>query len=184
MNRDHYVSGVPELLALIVGATSSKPAPRLIAIDGGGGSGKTTLANELAVGLRHAPIVHTDDFASPDNPVDWWPSLLERVLQPLSRGESAWYQRYDWHAKRLGGWVELAPRPYVILEGVTASREAFRPYLAYAIWIDAAPEVRLARGLRRDGNAAKDQWLLDMANEDAYMARERPADHANALIKT
>ena len=40
---------------------------KIIGIDGHGGSGKSSLANTLAVRLG-AEIVHTDDFASWDNP--------------------------------------------------------------------------------------------------------------------
>jgi uridine kinase len=46
---------------------------RVIAIDGPGGSGKSTLAENLSPALGHAPIIHTDDFASWDVPLEWWP---------------------------------------------------------------------------------------------------------------
>src|SRR5262245_15075629 len=55
---------------------------RVVAVDGHGGAGKTTLAARLAVALGDAPAVHPDDFASWDHPLDWWPRLIEQVLQP------------------------------------------------------------------------------------------------------
>lgn len=57
--------------------SSSAPigmATRIVAIDGPGGAGKSSLAAYLAQELD-APVVHTDDFASWDNPIDWWPEL-------------------------------------------------------------------------------------------------------------
>ena len=42
---------------------------RIVAIDGQGGAGKSTLASLLAQQLD-APIIQTDDFASWENPVD------------------------------------------------------------------------------------------------------------------
>jgi len=61
------------------------PGPvRLVAIDGPGGAGKTTFAERFAAAADGAPIVHTDDFASADNPIDWWPRLLAEVIEPLS----------------------------------------------------------------------------------------------------
>ena len=45
---------------------------RIVAVDGPGGAGKSSLSEWLA-GELDAPIVHTDDFASWDNPTSWWP---------------------------------------------------------------------------------------------------------------
>jgi uridine kinase len=70
----------------------------------------------------------------------------------------------------------------VIVEGVTASREAFRRYLAYAIWVETPRELRLARGLERDGEAKRPLWEQWMAAEDAYVERERPQEHADAVL--
>ena len=54
---------------------------RMVAVDGPGGAGKSSLADWHARELD-AQVVHTDDFASWENPVDWWPDLIERALQP------------------------------------------------------------------------------------------------------
>jgi uridine kinase len=43
---------------------------KVVAVDGHGGAGKSTLALELSE-LLGAEIIHTDDFASPENPVYW-----------------------------------------------------------------------------------------------------------------
>jgi deoxyadenosine/deoxycytidine kinase len=61
----------------------------VIAVDGLGGAGKSGFAAHLSVSLGGAEIVHTDDFASWDNLVDWWPELIERLLVPLSRNRVA-----------------------------------------------------------------------------------------------
>jgi Ni2+-binding GTPase involved in maturation of urease and hydrogenase len=79
-------------LATLIRAAGTSHAPlnvatRLIAIDGPGGAGKTTLAVRLAQELQ-AAVIHTDEFASWDNPVDWWPEMLERALEPLAAGET------------------------------------------------------------------------------------------------
>jgi hypothetical protein len=58
---------------------------RIVAIDGLGGSGKSSFALRLSRELGGAVIVQTDDFATWDNPIDWWPDLLEWVLIPISR---------------------------------------------------------------------------------------------------
>jgi uridine kinase len=155
---------------------------RIVAVDGPGGAGKSTLAAALAVELR-APVVPTDDFASWENPFDWWPRLIEQVLEPLSRGESGRYQRYDWEQRRLAEWLSVEPADFVILEGVSASREAFQPYLAFSIWVDTPRKERLRRGLERDGESARPLWEEWMAREDEYVARERPHERAGLVVR-
>ena len=60
-------------------------ATKVIGVDGHGGSGKTTLAAYLSKRLG-AEIVHTDDFASWDNPKDGGPSSSSASLNPCGRG--------------------------------------------------------------------------------------------------
>src|SRR5204863_8116135 len=111
--------------------TSAPPgvATKIVAVDGHGGAGKTTLAARLANALG-CEVIQTDDFASWDNPVDWWPRLLEEALEPLAKGEPARFRCTNWEGgperERV---VEAAD--CVVLEGVTASREAFRSFLAF-----------------------------------------------------
>ncbi len=155
---------------------------KIIAIDGPGGAGKSSLAEQLSQKLGHAPVIHTDDFASWENPLNWWPRLLQQVLQPLSHNENARYQRYDWSAKRLAEWHEIQPSEYLILEGVSSSREAFRLYIAFSIWVQTPRKERLRRGLARDGEAALPLWEEWMASEDEYIAREHPEQKADLTL--
>lgn len=182
--RSAVGSGVV-LEKLVQAIRSSAPpagiATRIVAIDGLGGAGKTSLAVYLATELD-APVVHTDDFASWENPVDWWPQLLEKALVPLARGKAARYMPSSWGGAEKEP-VVVEPVDFVLLEGVTASREAFRPYLTYSIWVEAPRDIRLRRGLDRDGEAAREDWERWMASEDAYVARERPADYADVVLR-
>jgi uridine kinase len=155
---------------------------RVVAVDGLGGAGKSTFAERLALELGGAQIVHTDDFASWENPVDWWPRLVDEVLRPLFENRRASFVPNDWEGPPKSE-VAVEPGGFVVLEGVTASREAFRPYLTYAIWIETPRELRLRRGLERDGEAARAQWESWMAAEDDYVARERPDLRADAVVR-
>ena len=172
-----------ELVARIESASPPRGmVTRVVAIDGHGGAGKTTLAARLADALG-APVVHTDDFASWDEPVNWWPRLLEQVLRPLSEARPARYQRYDWDDERLAEWIDLPAADVVILEGVSASRREFASYLALAIWVDTPRETCLARGLARDGAHHRELWEGWMASEDEFFARDRPQERANVLVR-
>jgi uridine kinase len=156
---------------------------RIVAIDGLGGAGKSTFAERLSKTLGGAEIIHTDDFASWDNPTDWWPELIKKVLEPVLRNEIVRFQRSQWQAGNDPGWVEFRPDRFLILEGVTAARETFAPYLTYAIWIEAPEDLRLRRGLQRDGQAARTQWERWMAEEASYQVRERPDERADLVIR-
>lgn len=175
-------SPLSELVKRIRAAPLRFPmSTKIVAVDGPGGSGKSTLAARLSLALD-APIVHTDDFASWDIPMDWWPRLLSQVLEPLSANESAHFQRYDWNSERLEEWHEIPPTPYLILEGVSASREAFRPYICYSIWVETPRDERLRRGLERDGMEMYDLWLEWIAAEDLFFGRERLHLRADVIV--
>jgi uridine kinase len=158
----------------------------VIAIDGYGGAGKSTLADHLGAVLRvegrQVDLVHTDDFASADNPLNWWPRLIDQVLRPLRDGVAARYQRYDWELERMAEWHPIEPGGLILLEGVSSSRKAFRPYLSLSVWIETPADERLRRGLERDGEQALDQWHGWMADEVAWGNAEKPWDRADIVI--
>src|SRR5215212_9991964 len=84
-HRERDIPADRQLLARIRGASApAGMSTRIVAVDGPGGAGKSTLAAALAAELD-APVVHTDDFASWDNPLDWWPRAIHQVLEPLTR---------------------------------------------------------------------------------------------------
>ena len=172
-------------LSDLVDAIRASEAPasvmtKVVAIDGHGGAGKSSLAMLLSRSLD-APVVRTDDFASWENPVDWWPELIERVLEPLAAGRTASYRPTSWGGPEREPIV-IDPTDIMLVEGVSASRESFRPYLAYSIWVETPRELRLRRGLERDGEGALVDWERWMAAEDAYVERERPAAHADIVL--
>ncbi len=167
---------------LKIAAASAPPGceTRIVAIDGPGGAGKSSLALALAEPLG-AQVVQTDDFASWENPLDWWPELIERVFEPLREGKLASYRPTSWGGGERAP-VVVEPGGIVLVEGVSASRRAFRPYLAFSIWVETDREVRLARGLERDGLDARGLWERWMAGEDQYVASERPAEHVDVVL--
>ena len=152
----------------------------VVAIDGCGGAGKSTFAARLGRELD-APVVSTDEFASWSHPIDWYPRVVEELLAPLAAGRPATYRRSEW-----GGGESIVftvePAPVLILEGVSSSRLAFEDYLAFRIWVETDRDVRLRRGLERDGEHMRDQWLEWMADEDAYVARENPRERADVIV--
>src|SRR5437868_4209532 len=89
----------------------------LIAIDGRGGSGKSTMAEDLKQRLENVTIVHLDDFAYPMRVADRQ-RLLDQVILPLKDHKVAKYQKRDFETKELTTWHEIQPGGIVIIEGV------------------------------------------------------------------
>lgn len=154
----------------------------MVGVDGLGGAGKSTLAQDIAAGLA-ADVVHTDDFSGWDRALDWGPVLINHVLAPLARGDDVRpFERARWTPEEPVEWVSIRPAQYLILEGVRAASRAFAPYLTYTIFIDAPADTRRARAvLRYDGTlpAGWDQWQL---RQESYLRDERPDERADLLI--
>ena len=166
----------------VVDAIMARPGPvRLVAVDGPGGAGKSTFAARLAEAAG-APVVPTDDFASWDDPLGWWPRLLAQVIEPLVRGEPARYQRFDWSTGRLAEWITVEPAPVVVIEGVSSGRSEWAEQLAFVVWVETPAATRLARGLERDGDDAIDDWRAWMSAEDEHYRRDPTRERADLVI--
>jgi uridine kinase len=163
---------------------------KFVAIDGHGGSGKSSLAELLSERLG-AEIVHTDDFASWDDPGGWWPLVIDRVFTPITAGaRTIGYPRSKWwEDHRPEPVLAQAVTPIMILEGVGSLRTELRPYISFGIFVDAPDDVCLRRGLARDaGHDGKSDeeiramWQGWLDYENDYLDRDRPIDHADLVI--
>lgn len=174
-----------DLAASILSLPPSCGLTRLVAVDGPGGSGKSTFAGRLAASFNDGAVVqvvHTDDFASWDNQFGWAPQLREQVIARLQQGVPGRYQRYDWVEKKFAEWHAVAPAPVVVVEGVGAAQRAFADALAMTAWVDTPPDVRLARGLARDGEHMRGFWEQWIAGERAHFAADRTRSRADLVV--
>lgn len=162
----------------------------LIVVDGHGGSGKSTLAEMLAKQLN-AEIIHTDDFAGWDNPLNWWPLIIERVFEPIMNGEKTLsYPRSKWWETHNPEPVVNQPvTPIMILEGVSSLRKEFRPYISYGIFVDTPLEVCLERGFERDkgqdgksDEEIKQMWKQWYEKEEVYIKSDNPKAFADLIV--
>lgn len=155
----------------------------IVAIDGYGGSGKSTLANALASRMKNVSIVRTDDFARPTVPGWEWRRMQDQVLNPIQRDRPGRYQRHDWTTDRLAEWHEVPVGGTVIIEGVSSMRRELGKYWDLSIWVSCSYESRLARGILRDGEAKRRQWVdVWIPAEDRYFYEQRPDLRADILI--
>lgn len=178
-----------EVLALALARPPSLGDARLVCVDGPAGSGKTTLtaallaATEADAGVAGSvTVVHLDDL------YDGWEGLprlgsqLGTLLGPLAEGRPGTYQRYDWFAGRYAEVVEVAPADLLVVEGVGAGSRAHADLTTVLVWVEAPDDLRLRRGLARDGAEVEPQWRRWMASETAHHAAEGTRGRADLLV--
>ncbi|TDL86589.1 uridine kinase [Vibrio vulnificus] len=166
----------------------------ILAIDGRGGSGKSTLAARIQAEFPGSVVVHMDDFYLPSSdrvslppsqkPIgaDYdWERVCNQILKPLTEGEEARYQRYDWETDTMAEWHEVPAGGLVIIEGTYSIRKELAGYHDFTIWVECPRDQRLKRGLERDGEDARQMWEDNwMVHEDLYVGAHR--ERANLVV--
>lgn len=157
---------------------------RLVLVDGPAGSGKTTFANGLSAEIPEARVLHLDDLYEGWTGLDdeLWARFHAGVLHPLSRAETGRYQRYDWLTRGFAEWHDVPPADLLIAEGVGAAHRAADLWATLRVWVEAPEDVRLQRGLDRDGPELREEWLRWLRLEAEYFAADATRDRADLLV--
>lgn len=155
---------------------------RLVCVDGPAGSGKSTLAGRVGAALD-APVLHLDDLLAGWSGLEGvWDRLAAQVLDPLAAGRPGRYQRYDWVAGAFAEWHDVPVPDVLVLDGCGSARTAADPVAAVKVWVEAARDLRLSRGLARDGVDARDNWVAWMRSEQEHFTRERTRERADVHV--
>ena len=113
-----------------------------------------------------------------------WQRLRKQVLVPLANNEEGNYQRYDWCSDSLSEWHRVFIGGIVIIEGVYSTRNELADFYDFKIYVDCPSELRLKRGIERDGEAAMDMWeKIWMVAEDKYMNEHRPSERGDLVVE-
>jgi len=168
--------------------------PTRVAIDGRGGSGKTTLAGELAALLiaRGRSVIHTsiDGFHRPKaeryargrtSPEGYYdhardlPAVMTLLLNPLGPGGDRRYRTasFDLETDRpINQDATLAPsHAILIVDGTFLQRPELAGGFDVTIYVAVADEIATARGVARDA----DRLGGLAATQELYAQRYRPA---------
>jgi uridine kinase len=184
-----------EILTAIQKLKQPKDRPLLIAISGFGGSGKTTLANELKAQLEGAQIVTIDSFSTHEwhRNADWdnfdRHRFTREVLVPAR--ENRFPLRFV-HEPWPGNPEETITTPktgYLIVEGCSIFHPDLLAYYDLKIWADCPLELATKRGMWRDRHVHKDEqdyyWQnVWMPNECDFFEKYHPDKVADITFNT
>jgi uridine kinase len=128
-----------------------------------------------------AQSVATDEFWTGDGfDIE---RIATEVVKPLTRGQPARFASYDWAAREARGTRSVEPDGIVVIEGVCALHRKLRDVYAVRAWVEAPAEIRLARAVARDGEAARADWVERwMPSEERYVERDDPVSCAHIVI--
>jgi uridine kinase len=174
---------VAETIERIRALRFSRSGTVLVAIDGHGGAGKSSLARQIEDALDHVTVVCLDAFSRPTVPGADWGRFMTQVLSPILRGRSGRYQYWDWNNDCPGGWLEVPTGGIVVVEGVGATRRELGHPWHLTIWVTAPAALRLERGVERDGEEMRSVWTDRwMPEEDAYVVEQWPDERADLVV--
>jgi hypothetical protein len=157
--------------------------PRVLAVDGRSGGGKTTVAQRLAAAVPGATVLHTDDVAWYHAFFDWAHLMRDGILAPLCSGGPVAYRPPAWDERgREGSIVVPARCPLVIVEGVGIGRRELTEYVDALLWVQTDADEARRRGLERDGADRADFWAEWQAAEDPFQAEQRPWERAGLIV--
>lgn len=207
MPHNRVVAKLPaaNLLMMEIRARRGRvPHPFTVAIDGRNGSGKSTVAAQVAEGLK-AALVPTDDFfAATITDQEWngrtaeqraadaldWRRLRTEALEPLRAERSAAWHSFDFAAgplpdgtyRRRAEATRVPANQIIIVDGAYSSRPELADLLDYTVLVDVPESARRARLEARETPDFLAAWhqRWDGA-EDFYFTRVRP-DSAFHLV--
>jgi uridine kinase len=145
-----------------------RPAPLVIGVAGGSGSGKTTVVRRIieSIGDDQVTILEHDRYyrdrndlrleeraaLNYDHPDSLETDLLVRHLHELRAGRSVQVPQYDFarHARQADTGTAL-PRKAIIVEGILIFADAaLRGLMDVKVFVDADGDTRFIRRLQRD----------------------------------
>lgn len=143
----------------------------VIAVDGGGASGKTTLSGLLEE-LYCCTVFHTDDFflrpfQRTQERLDEIGGNIDRerfiseVLEPLIAGKDINYVRFDCSAMSLENGRLISPERLVIVEGAYSMHPALEGYYDFSVFLDVSENLQRERIMKRNSSQLAERFFSE-----------------------
>ncbi len=190
----HGGGAARRVVTAVVRWHAAQPGVLVVAIDGHGGAGKSTLAAAVAQATG-AALVHTDDFFQPPAhrpggpPAGGrsmaqyydWRRIRAQAMQRLKAGRRATFRRFDWErGGGLDGTVTVAPAALLVLEGVFSAAPELSDLTDRSVLVDTPEQERLRRLRAR---VTPDEWDPDwLIAERAYFGTIRPPSSFDLVV--
>lgn len=204
-DRDDGRAAARRVISAAAGWQAAQPGVLVLAIDGHGAAGKSTIARAVADATA-AALIHTDDFfhllparagSAADGPAGAragglpggqalaryydWRRIRTQALEPLRARRGAAFRRFDWErGTGLDGAVTVEPRPLILLEGVFSAAPELSDLVDRSVMVDTPKPERLRR-LR--GRVMPEEWDEDwLIAEQAYFDVARPPSSFDLIV--
>jgi uridine kinase len=185
------VSDLDCLNILLKSAGQVQGRPVVMAVDGRGASGKSTLAERLCQQVERSEVVHTDDIAWHEPYFQWGHLLREHILRPVRRGENVSFRPPAWETHGRAGTIEVSTNlDLLVVEGVGASQRELVDLVDVVVWVQSdflAAEKRgiardIALGVNGDPEESVAYWHEWMAEELRFLQQQRPWERAALIV--
>ena len=167
-------SAAEHIAATIDGWRAEVPAPLVVAIDGHGAAGKTTIAGEVSIALG-AIVIHTDEYfheardtgdPRPMARYYSWRALREDALEPAV------------------GWLRADPEGWggaglILVEGVSSAAPALADLVNRAVFVSTPEPLRLER---LHGRVSDEEWDEEWLYAERLYFASRPPDSFDLVV--
>ena len=187
------LSPLVEAISALLAAHPERPV--LVALDGRCGSGKTTLAAQLAAQFPRSITVHTDDFyLPPASRVANWEQIpcanmdLERlraqVLTPARAGQPVAYRAYSCREGAFCPTQLLTPQPLVLVEGSYSCHPTLADCYDLKVFVTCSKEEQARRLLTREGERYSGFTARWIPLEEEYFAKFQIEQTVDFILDT
>ncbi len=178
--------------------------PFLVALDGGSGAGKSSVADLIATTLDVVLIQSDDFYAAHISNAEWerrapaqraadaldWRRLRIEALEPLLARKTARWHPFDFVSIRPDGtypmradFVERRPADVIILDGAYTSRRELADLINLSVLIDVPVTIRHKRLTARENSHFLAAWHARWdAAEAYYFTKVRPKSSFDLVV--
>ena len=186
-------SFLAEIIAARLAEHPNKPL--LLALDGRCGSGKTTLAAQLAERFPNSAVFHTDDFyLPPADRVDGWEHipcanmdlarLSREVLAPARDGDAVSYRAYSCREGAYLPTKSIASKPLFLVEGSYSHHPLLAENYDLRVFVTCSKEEQARRLQAREGKRYPNFVQRWIPLEEGYFAQYHIETRADLILDT